>query len=95
MIDKELNILGRKIVWLFAHPDDECYLAAGTIYENYRNGGENYLICATAGEQGICPSPERPASLERFGNGNCAMPAACFMSTVCIPMIFPTAGSLN
>ncbi len=65
MAHDELNILGRKIVWLFAHPDDECYTAAGTIYENYRNGGENYLICATAGEQGAShlPQPRTPGQL--------------------------------
>lgn len=43
--------LGKKLMVLTAHPDDEG-LAAGTMYENYKAGGETILVCATAGEKG-------------------------------------------
>jgi N-acetylglucosamine malate deacetylase 2 len=44
--------LGKRLVFIIAHPDDESYLAAGTIYKNRGMGGESFVICATAGEQG-------------------------------------------
>lgn len=46
------KILGKKILLLTAHPDDESFCAAGTIYENYKAGGKTLLICATLGEKG-------------------------------------------
>ncbi len=46
------NILGKKILILIAHPDDESFLAAGTMHENKIHGGENYLLCASKGELG-------------------------------------------
>lgn len=45
------SFLGKRILVLTAHPDDE-QLAAGTMYENHRAGGETFLICATSGEKG-------------------------------------------
>jgi LmbE family N-acetylglucosaminyl deacetylase len=48
---KNHPFLGKRIVVFTAHPDDE-QLAAGTMYENYKAGGETFLICATAGEKG-------------------------------------------
>jgi len=36
-----------------AHPDDESYAAAGTIFENHRAGGKTMLICASLGEKGV------------------------------------------
>lgn len=35
-----------------AHPDDESYATAGTLYEINRSGGTVHLICATRGERG-------------------------------------------
>lgn len=35
-----------------AHPDDESYTAAGTIFENHRAGGTTILVCASFGEKG-------------------------------------------
>ncbi|MBI3589217.1 MAG: PIG-L family deacetylase [Candidatus Liptonbacteria bacterium] len=49
---KPLTILGQKILFVTAHPDDESYLAAGTIYKNYQAGGQSFLLCATLGEKG-------------------------------------------
>ena len=44
--------LGKRILFITAHPDDESYLLAGTMHENFARGGENILICATRGERG-------------------------------------------
>ena len=49
---REAPFLGKKIMLLTAHPDDESYLAAGTIYENSRRGGQAFLVCATSGGKG-------------------------------------------
>lgn len=46
------TILGKKILVLTAHPDDESFLAAGTIYANSQAGGKTFLVCATLGEKG-------------------------------------------
>lgn len=48
----ENDFLGKKILFVIAHPDDESYLAAGTIRENKKAGGESYILCATLGEKG-------------------------------------------
>lgn len=48
----KLNFLGKKLLFIVAHPDDESFLAAGTVHQNYLAGGKNYIICATFGEQG-------------------------------------------
>jgi LmbE family N-acetylglucosaminyl deacetylase len=44
--------LGKKILIITAHPDDESYCAAGTLFANYKAKGENNLICASLGERG-------------------------------------------
>ncbi|MFA6588350.1 MAG: PIG-L deacetylase family protein [Patescibacteria group bacterium] len=46
------TFLGKRILILTAHPDDESYAAAGSIYKNYQKGGQNFLICASFGENG-------------------------------------------
>ena len=46
------TFLGKKLLFITAHPDDESYAASGTINANNRAGGENYLICATLGDRG-------------------------------------------
>jgi LmbE family N-acetylglucosaminyl deacetylase len=48
---KPKHFLGTRIVVFTAHPDDEG-IAGGTMYENYKAGGETFLICATYGEKG-------------------------------------------
>jgi LmbE family N-acetylglucosaminyl deacetylase len=45
------SFLGKRIVVLTAHPDDEG-IVAGTMYANHKAGGETFLICATYGEKG-------------------------------------------
>lgn len=46
------DFLGKKLLFTVAHPDDESFLAAGTIYKNRQCGGQNYIVCATFGEKG-------------------------------------------
>ena len=46
------RILGEKILFVTAHPDDESYQAAGTMLRNHEAGGTSYLACATFGEKG-------------------------------------------
>ena len=46
------NFLGKNILFITAHPDDETFSSAGTIYKNYKLGGKTEIICATLGENG-------------------------------------------
>jgi N-acetylglucosamine malate deacetylase 2 len=46
------TILGENILFVTAHPDDESYLAAGTILRNRKAGGKSFVACATFGEKG-------------------------------------------
>ena len=46
------EILGKKILFVTAHPDDESYTVAGTILRNHEAGGASYVACATFGERG-------------------------------------------
>lgn len=48
---KREPFIGKKIMVFTAHPDDEM-IAAGTMYENHKAGGETTLVCATYGEKG-------------------------------------------
>lgn len=51
------NILGKHILLITAHPDDESYIAAGYIYKNVAAGGTVDLYCASHGEKGISHAP--------------------------------------
>jgi len=44
--------LGKRILFVTAHPDDESYALAGTILRNQQKAGQSFIICATYGEQG-------------------------------------------
>jgi N-acetylglucosamine malate deacetylase 2 len=46
------SFLGKKLMFITAHPDDEAYLASGTIAVNREHGGESIVVCATSGERG-------------------------------------------
>jgi LmbE family N-acetylglucosaminyl deacetylase len=46
------KILGKRILFVTAHPDDESYTVAGTILKNHEVGGTSYVACATFGERG-------------------------------------------
>ena len=47
-----MKIIGKKLAFIVAHPDDESFLASGTIYKNFKSGGETFVLCATLGEKG-------------------------------------------
>lgn len=49
---KRAEVIGKKILAIVAHPDDESYTVAGTIELNRRAGGSCVLFCGTAGEKG-------------------------------------------
>ncbi|TAK96977.1 hypothetical protein EPO05_00420 [Patescibacteria group bacterium] len=46
------SFMGKEIIVFTAHPDDESYAMAGTIFKNHLAGGRNVLICASLGEKG-------------------------------------------
>lgn len=55
------DFLGRKILVITAHPDDESYVSAGTIYKNFQKGGWTVLICGSYGERGTSHMKKIPA----------------------------------
>jgi LmbE family N-acetylglucosaminyl deacetylase len=46
------RLVGKRLLFVTAHPDDESYLAAGTMLKNHAAGGVSYVACATFGEKG-------------------------------------------
>ena len=46
---------GRRLLAIFAHPDDETFGPGGTLALYARRGDEIHLICATRGEVGEAP----------------------------------------
>lgn len=46
------TFFGKKLLLVTAHPDDESFLAAGTIMQNTKAGGTTILVCGTVGEKG-------------------------------------------
>ncbi|OGE88482.1 MAG: hypothetical protein A2722_01130 [Candidatus Doudnabacteria bacterium RIFCSPHIGHO2_01_FULL_50_11] len=60
------EILGKRLLVVVAHPDDESFLVSGTTHENRRRGGVAWLICATAGEHGraYLQRPVTPAQMK-------------------------------
>lgn len=57
--------LPRRLLGVWAHPDDECYLSAGLMARIAAAGGHVRLLCATRGEQGT-GDPDL-AGTTRFG----------------------------
>jgi LmbE family N-acetylglucosaminyl deacetylase len=47
-----VTFLSKKLLFVVAHPDDESFTAAGTMWQNHKKGGKNYIFCATKGERG-------------------------------------------
>jgi LmbE family N-acetylglucosaminyl deacetylase len=57
--------LPERLLGIWAHPDDECYLSAGLMARVVAAGGAVRLLCATAGELG---NPDRGlGDFESFG----------------------------
>ena len=49
------NIMKKIIFGIFAHPDDEAFILAGTLLKETRAGAELHLICLTDGAAGTNP----------------------------------------
>jgi LmbE family N-acetylglucosaminyl deacetylase len=49
---KKPEFLGKRLLFITAHPDDETFSSAGTIALNDTAGGKTWVICATSGEKG-------------------------------------------
>lgn len=47
----------KKVLCIFAHPDDEAFACAGTIYKLKKSGSNINLICMTRGEAGSAGEP--------------------------------------
>ncbi len=59
------NIIGKRILAIVAHPDDESFIAAALLKTNADSGGSNMLVCATRGGRGMSHLP-RPMSVRRL-----------------------------
>ena len=56
--------LPKRLLGVWAHPDDECYLSAGLMARVVAAGGHVRIVCATSGEFGT--SDPNEAGTERF-----------------------------
>ncbi len=74
-----MRILGQRLLVVTAHPDDESYLAAGTMLKNAAAGGKNYVFCATLGERGKAHLRKEcsPAELKRIRKRELQRVSAC------------------
>jgi LmbE family N-acetylglucosaminyl deacetylase len=57
--------LPKRLLGVWAHPDDECYLSAGLMARVVEAGGHVRIVCATRGEFGT--SDPTDAGTEHFG----------------------------
>lgn len=66
--ERRKTLLGKRLLFITAHPDDESYLMSGTIWKNHLAGGKNFILCATNGERGKShlPVPATPGLLRRI-----------------------------
>ncbi len=56
----------RRLLAIFAHPDDETYRAGGTLALLAQNGAQVWVLCATRGERGISElSPENSGKVRQ------------------------------
>lgn len=53
------EFLGKRWLLIIAHPDDESYLFAGSIHENWKAGGSCVIACATHGGKGGSHLPKK------------------------------------
>jgi len=54
-----MKIIGKKLAFIIAHPDDESFLASGTIKKNSEAKGQSFVLCATLGERGVSHLKEK------------------------------------
>jgi len=57
----------KKLVGIFAHPDDESYMAAGTIAKYVKAGWRVSLMCATRGEDSVARQAEMEKAVSHLG----------------------------
>ena len=66
-LDSHLTRLApRRLLGVWAHPDDEAYLSAGLMHEVVRSGGQVTLVALTDGEAGFSADDARPADARRL-----------------------------
>jgi LmbE family N-acetylglucosaminyl deacetylase len=65
---KKPEFLGKHLLFITAHPDDETFSSAGTIALNNTAGGKTWVVCATSGEKGSShlAKPVSEAGLKRM-----------------------------
>ncbi|HNW09180.1 MAG TPA: PIG-L family deacetylase [bacterium] len=61
---EEQEIIGKNILLIIPHPDDETFIAGGTIYKNQRLGGKTSIVCASLGERGTLYLPHKMTKKE-------------------------------
>jgi len=66
----EIGTLPKRLLGVWAHPDDECYLSAGLMARVVAAGGHVRIVCATRGELGTSDAAER--GTERFAQSRAA-----------------------
>jgi len=62
----------RRLLAIFAHPDDESYRAGGTLALLARRGVQIWVLCATRGEMGVPGLPPEQAGQVRQAELQCA-----------------------
>lgn len=55
-----MKLIGKRLLVITAHPDDESYCAAGTLFFHAHAGAEIFLICLTKGEKGTAHVQHKP-----------------------------------
>lgn len=82
---KKETINRRRILAVFAHPDDEAFLAGGTLAK-YAAQGEVFLLCATSGEGGRRGDYEHLSNQEFAGLRRKELEAGCRVLGIHRPM---------
>lgn len=61
-----MNPVPRRVLCVFAHPDDEVFGPGGTIALWAKQGAQIYLLCMTHGENGDGPHPKKTALIRSW-----------------------------
>ncbi|MFM1654369.1 PIG-L deacetylase family protein [Brevibacillus sp. B_LB10_24] len=69
--------MGKKLLFVFAHPDDESFASAGTMAKYRAQGHEVFLICATSGCRGRTGGFELSSREELANHREQELRAAC------------------
>ncbi len=90
------QLLGKRLLLVTAHPDDESYLAAGLLWQNVVAGGTNMLVCATLGEKGKYHLAKLPSErkLKSMRKAEC-MSACRYLRVVKVTLLDLPDGSVS